>query len=281
MRAVVLGATGFLGGALSDCLIDRGHDVERLGSPDLDLRSPEAPRELARRLGPDAVLVSCSALTPPAGFSVAGLMGNLSMVASVASALEQAQVARCVYVSSDGVYGWSDEPVTERTRAEPVGYYPIAKYAGELVLDTMCTARDVPLLVLRPVAVFGPGDTHRAYGPNRFAYTAQKEGRILLFGGGEEQRDHLYVGDFAAYAAALLEREAAGIFNLASGTPRTFAEVAEVVRRLASGNVQIEYATRRTGIRHRRFDVARLRNAVPYVTLTDFDAALEATLAAI
>ena len=136
----------------------------------------------------------------------------------------------------------------------------------------------MPLLVLRPVAVFGAGDTHDAYGPNRFARTAREEGRIVLFGEGEELRDHLHVDDFAAYAVSLVERRATGVFNLASGTARSFAEVAAAVADASPAEVRIEHAPRAMPITHRRFDTAALRAASPDVQPTDFAAALRTLL---
>lgn len=134
--------------------------------------------------------------------------------------------------------------------------------------------------VLRPVAVFGPGDTHDAYGPNRFARSAREDGRIVLFGGGEELRDHLYVDDFAASATSLVERRCTGVFNLASGVARTFAEVAEVVRDAASGKVRIERAPRGMALTHRRLDATKLLEAVPDVRQTDFADAVAILLGA-
>lgn len=279
MRAVVLGATGFLGGALADGLVAAGYDVERTGSRDLDLCAPAAADELAARLGPDAVLVVSSALTPPVGATLAGLQANVAMVAAVAAALGAAEVAACVYLSTDGVHGPSDGMVNEQTPVQPEGYYPIAKYAGELVLTTACAARDSALLILRPVAIFGPGDTHDAYGPNRFARTAREERRIVLFGDGEELRDHLHVDDFAAYATSLIERGATGVLNVASGEARSFADVAEALRDLAGPDVRIQRAAHAIPITHRRVDNSALRAAAPDVRQTDFTAALRTLLA--
>jgi UDP-glucose 4-epimerase len=279
MRAVVVGATGFLGAALARHLAGLGHQVDGMGSGDLDLRAPAAAAELSARLGVHGVPVLCSALTPPRASSLDGFGENLAMVASVARAVEDGAPPACVYVSSDGVYAWTETETTEETPPRPVGYYAAAKYAGEAVLRTACGAAGVPLLVLRPSAVFGPGDPHRAYGPNRFAGSAQREGRIVLLGTGDERRDHLYVEDFAAYASALIAGGASGTFNLASGTSRTFAEVAEAIRALVGPDVRIERAPAREPVRHRSFDVTRLLAAAPAVSLTPFGAALEATLA--
>ena len=74
-----------------------------------------------------------------------------------------------------------------------------------------------PLAVLRLTAVYGADDTHNSYGPNRFVRQALKDGRISLFGDGEETRDHLYVDDAVALMLAVVSHASTGLLNLASG----------------------------------------------------------------
>ena len=45
---------------------------------------------------------------------------------------------------------------------------------------------------LNPTLVYGPGDKHFGYGPNKFINDALKLNKIKLFGKGEELRDHIY-----------------------------------------------------------------------------------------
>ena len=40
--------------------------------------------------------------------------------------------------------------------------------------------------IIRPTLVYGPGDTHKGYGPNKFINLALKK-RISLFGNGERE----------------------------------------------------------------------------------------------
>jgi nucleoside-diphosphate-sugar epimerase len=45
------------------------------------------------------------------------------------------------------------------------------------------------------------GDPHNGYGPNRFRRLAAAGQEIVLFGGGEERRDHVLVDDVARDAS--------------------------------------------------------------------------------
>jgi nucleoside-diphosphate-sugar epimerase len=275
-RAVVLGGTGFLGRALCTELHRLGFDVEPMGSRALDLGAPDAASHL-RELTAGATLVLASAVAPPRGQTVDGLDANLAIVTSVVRALD-AGVSRCVYVSSDAVYDWSSDPLTEVSPVAPDGLYGIAKYAGERLLASACAGTGVPLLVLRTTGVFGPDDPHGAYGPNRFVRQSLAEGAVTLFGAGEEERDHLWIDDFAALAGALVTRGAEGVLNLATGTSRSFASIVQELDSLLPFALRIEHAARTRPVTHRRFDVRRLRAAVPEHRPTPFREALAAML---
>jgi nucleoside-diphosphate-sugar epimerase len=120
-----------------------------------------------------------------------------------------------------------------------------------------------PLLILRPTAVYGPGDTHNGYGPNRFLRSAQKEGKIQLFGAGEETRDHIHVDDVAAITRRCLELRSTGALNLATGRSISFLDLAGLIARQSSRKVEILKAPRANPITHRHYDVTSLLKAFP------------------
>jgi UDP-glucose 4-epimerase len=141
-------------------------------------------------------------------------------------------------------------------------------------------AASVPLLTLRITGVYGPGDPHASYGPNAFARSLARDRSVRLFGAGEEERDHVFVGDAAAVAAGLLRAGATGVYNLATGQSHSFADVVKTLRDLVPYEVEVASVARKSPITHRRFDVARLRAALPGVRFTPLADGLTATLAA-
>ena len=54
-----------------------------------------------------------------------------------------------------------------------------------------------PLTFIRPTLTYGIDDPHNGYGPNRFRRLAADGKDLVLFGEGEEQRDHVAVADIA------------------------------------------------------------------------------------
>ncbi len=110
-----------------------------------------------------------------------------------------------------------DTAVTEDTPTDLTGFYALSKHAAERMLDYATRKTGSALVVIRPTAVYGPGDTHNGYGPNRFARTAAADHVVRLFGEGEETRDHIYIDDVVRAVGGLSERGQAGVFNVATG----------------------------------------------------------------
>jgi UDP-glucose 4-epimerase len=131
-----------------------------------------------------------------------------------------------VYVSSIQVYGPPRKlPVDEEHPTEPEVGYGIAKLCGESYVAISCRARDVPLAVLRPSFIYGPGQHSQNVIPRFLA--ALREGKApVVHGTGREIRDDVYVGDVAHAIGLAVERRARGVFNVASGSPHTLLEVA-------------------------------------------------------
>jgi UDP-glucose 4-epimerase len=278
-ETVVLGGTGFLGRALCRALQVRGIETVPVGSAALDLTAPDADSGIADMLNGGATLVLAAAITPPRAETPAGAGENRAIVTAVAGALARHAPRRCVYVSSDAVYAWSPEPLVEASALDPRGLYGSEKAAAEAILAEACDAAGVPLLVLRPTGVFGPGDPHGAYGPNRFVRDALADGSVTLFGDGSERRDHLYVEDFGSFAAALVDSAQEGVVNVASGTSTTFAQIVDELGTLLASSLRVLHEPRAIPITHRSFDVSRLRRTVPGAVPTPLVAALAATVA--
>jgi UDP-glucose 4-epimerase len=280
-RVVILGASGFIGHALVRVLgSDGAFEVIPHSSRTLDLTRPESVDAVDALAGPDMSLVFASALTPDRGQNVETLSANLAIATNVARALERRPFAHVTYVGSDAVYGFDVNPVTEATPVAPSGAYGLAKYAGEKILECVTGPKSIPLLILRVAGVYGPGDPHGSYGPNSFARSITKDRTMRMFGDGEEERDHIFVGDVARLVAALVRARVTGILNLATGEARSFATVAKAMRDLLPYEVVVNSVPRKGAITHRRYDTSRLRQALPGFAFTPFADGLRTTLQA-
>src|ERR1700722_7256611 len=270
-RTVVLGAGGFIGGAIVRKLDASGATVAGLGRGELDLVADGAAERLAGLLRASDALVVVSARAPCK--TPAMMLENIRMMASVCAALAQRSVAQVVYVSSDAVYADGPLPLTEASPAAPTSLHGAMHLAREQML--LAPAGTTPLAIVRPTLVYGAGDPHNGYGPNKFRRQANRGEAIVLFGEGEERRDHVDVDDIAEIVRRVLAHRSAGVLNIATGTVASFRAVADKAVALSPRKVEIKGSPRHGPMPHngyRPFDPAATLKAFPGFRYTAIDA---------
>ncbi len=257
-RCVILGAGGFVGGAIVQRLQSAEAPLLALTRKQVDLLAPDAAASLADQLLPGDALVLVSALAPCRDIET--LLKNLRMVEAVCTVLESIDLDQVVYISSDAVYADIADPITESSCRDPASLHGMMHSVRELMLQT--AARSA-LAILRPSILYGATDPHNGYGPNRFRRTAAAESKITLFGNGEEQRDHVAVGDLAELVSLCLAHRAQGALNVATGQSISFLEVAELVAAQFDRDIEIIPTPRQNPITHRHFDATATLKAFP------------------
>jgi UDP-glucose 4-epimerase len=269
-RAVILGASGFVGGAAMKAFNKEDTKVLALGRAEIDLLDPSAGSIIAAHLEPTDTLVVVSAEAPCK--DAAMLIRNVQMMISVCAAIIKVQPAHVIYISSDAVYADSVEALNESSCAEPGSIHGSMHLTREIMLKE---ASDSPIAILRPTLVYGINDPHNGYGPNRFRRLAVANEEIILFGEGEEQRDHILVEDVAELIRLSAWHKSSGILNAATGTVTSFKEVAEMVISQFDSSSAITGSPRIGNMPHngyRAFDPAATFAAFPsfeYVSLNN------------
>jgi nucleoside-diphosphate-sugar epimerase len=262
-RTIILGASGFVARDLARHLGDHDMAYRAIGSEEINLIEPESVPQLRAAIREEDALVITSGLTPEKGKDVPTLMKNLAMGEHLAAALETASCAHVVYISSDAVYDWRDKLIRESSPRQPSDLYSLMHVAREQMLAVTLAKTRIPLCIFCPCGIYGAGDTHNAYGPNRFFGAAMQNQKISLFGQGEETRDHVHVEDISELLRLCLVHRSSGILNGVSGEAVTFQSLAEKISRLVGPAVEIESVPRSGPITHRQFDVTERIKAFP------------------
>ncbi len=260
-RVVILGAGGFIAGAILRRLAADGILTLALGRPALDLLAPGAAQQLAGALKADDTLAFVSAKAPVK--DVGMLRENIVMAEAVCAALHERPVAHVIYVSSDAVYKDSPEPLTEASCAEPASLHGVMHLAREVALRQSFSG---PLVLVRPTLVYGFDDPHNGYGPNRFRRNAASGKDIMLFGEGEERRDHVDVEDVAELVRLISLYRSTGVANAVSGDVVSFRELAEFAAAAFSPRVAVRGSPRTGPMPHngyRPFDNRAVLGAFP------------------
>jgi nucleoside-diphosphate-sugar epimerase len=271
-RVVVLGATGFVAGALIRSFQGAAQACRAIGAREVDLTLPGSVAQLAAILQPTDSLVMCAALTPRKGRDRATFLKNIAMADHVCAALAESPCAHVVYISSDAVYADANQ-IDEQSCCETADLYGLAHVVREKMLAAVCHPA-----ILRPCAVYGPTDTHNAYGPNRFVRSALASGKIALFGEGEEQRDHISIDDVVRIIHLCLQQRTTGILNAVTGRSLSFREIAETIVDLLRGGAAIESLPRQAPITHRCYDNRALVAAFPDFRATPLPAGIRAMI---
>ena len=267
-RVVLLGASGFVGQNLAKSLTQEGVDVLALASSDIDLCADGASEKLVAMLKPSDSLVILSALTPDKGRGVATFARNIKMMENICLALAEKPCAHVVYFSSDAVYPLGDSPVSEESAAAAPDLYGIMHRSRELMLlDSV----ESPVCILRPTLIFGAGDTHNSYGPNRFRRVADADGKIGIGGEGEETRDHIYIDDVVALTNLVINHKSKGILNVATGRSIDFGSLARLVADQFDGDVAVCPSPRGMPVSHRSFDITATHKAFPGFQFTPLE----------
>ena len=260
-RVVIMGAGGFVGRFSSKVLKESGSDVLDLTRRDVDLLALSAASDLAAKLLPTDTLIVTSALAPVK--SAAMLLDNLRMMQAVCEAVTASPVAHLIYISSDAVYRDSAGPLSEDSCAEPGSLHGAMHITREVMLKAGATT---PLALVRPTLIFGTGDPHNGYGPNRFIRLAKQGKEIVLFGEGEERRDHVFIGDVAEIVRRCVFHRATGVVNAVSGIVTSFREAAELAVELTGSSSKVVGSPRTGPMPHngyRAFDAALLQKVFP------------------
>lgn len=261
-RVVILGSAGFIGGEILHNLQECKINCLGISRTQLNLSEVDASKKLEKILSPDDVLVFVSAKVPCKNLEM--LLENIQMAQSVIKAIRAKPVAHIVYISSDAVYKDSDKPLSEDSCAQPDSFHGIMHLAREVSLKKVYEGA---LAIVRPTLIYGKRDPHNGYGPNQFHRLIANNQKIILFGEGEELRDHVDVRDVAELVRKIILFRSTGIANAVSGEITSFKELAQfTARAFAKPDSMINETIRSNSMPHngyRAFDNKFIQKAFP------------------
>lgn len=250
MKVLVTGGTGFTGKALVRRLLDENHQVVALdyqeGLKTDELRQWGAEvvigtvtdREVVKRVmkGVDVVHHLAAAfreLNVPNSYYEDVNVGGTRIV------LEEAhtqKVKKFIYMSTCGVHGNIDNPPGgEDAPIQPADYYQQTKYDAEPLVQKYY-AKGLKTVILRPAAIYGPGDPERFF----MIFKRVKKGMFPMFGNGKTYYHPLYI-DNLIDACMLSMEEGKGDGEAYLIADEDYLEIKDLVVRTAQAlNVEVK-----------------------------------------
>ena len=258
MRALVVGADGFVGRHLVDHLRSAGDEVVQAVGPHastgagrhgIDVRDADAVEKLIARVRPDALYhLAAVAYGPDAARDLpAAIAITVGGTANVLGAVARASVATTVLVTgSSEVYGAPEtESITESTELRPVNLYGATKVAQEALALAYGRAHELSIIATRSFNHIGPGQRD-SFAVASFAQqlrsieAGQREPKLRV-GNLDSIRDFLDVRDVVrAYRLLVAGQHVGEPINVASGHAYTMRTIVERLVALSGVDISIE-----------------------------------------
>lgn len=247
-RALVTGASGFIGGALVSHLLLRGVEVVGVDLVPATLACPShvvdltAPGALDPLLDDRTVIFHMAARADVvASVRDPGCDFRNNVLATFAI-LESMRRAHCrmIYPSTASVFDSRNKlPLTETAYVRPTSPYAAAKVAGEAYCAAYHRAYGADIRIARMFSVYGVG-MRRFVIHDLVRKIQHNPQRVELRGDGEQIRDYLYIDDAVRGLGYIAEHGEAGEdYNLATGAPVRLLDLARLIATLM-GHPEIE-----------------------------------------
>jgi len=246
-RVVVIGAGGFVGGAILKTLENKVVPVLAITRQDVDLLASGAADKLALLLKPTDCVIAVSAIAPVKNLEM--LAQNMTILDAMTKAFASVKPTYLLNIGSDAVFGDDYEPLNEESAKAPGSLHGVMHVAREVAFGDL----GIPMATLRPTLIYGVNDPHNGYGPNRFRRQAEARETITLFGEGEEQRDHVLVDDVAELASRMVLHQSTGSLNAVTGQVWSFREIASMIANFHDTPVAIKGSPRQGDMPHNGF----------------------------
>ncbi len=182
MKIFITGATGFVGRNLVDYYTQRGHEVYAF-------RRNQNLHECLTQFEPDAIINSAAEIYDYQYM----FEPNILMVQTILEYIRECkQWCRLIQIGSSSEYGPTNVSSSEETLLKPVDFYQATKGAATLLCQGWARLHNLPVWIVRPYSVYGPGERPHRLFPRLYRAFSYNEPMTLYQG----YHDFIYIADF-------------------------------------------------------------------------------------
>jgi UDP-glucose 4-epimerase len=236
---LLLGGTGFIGGALAQRLQQDEISTHVLGRHNVD--------QLEQVLPQCGTVIHLACATTPGSSAIDPDMekGNLALTLRLLELLQHQPQTHLIFFSSGGtVYGNPARlPVSEDSPIAPLSNHGVGKAAQEAFCQTH-RAHGHTVTILRPSNAYGPGQTIKSgFGLIRTMLECVRlDVPLEIWGDGENVRDFIYIDDIVEATMRFIKLpQDLGTYNLGSGVGYSVNQVKGIVETVFGKELQTIY----------------------------------------
>lgn len=154
--------------------------------------------------------------------------------------------ATLIYASSAAIYGNTTTACEVGINEIPQNVYGYSKLLMDnRVRDLLKNGDEVEFKIigLRYFNVYGAGEFHKGSTASmilQLGLSALEKKKVKLFAFGEQMRDFVYINDVIQANIKAIEAQNSGIYNVGSGTPRTFNDIIAILK-AELGEFEVEF----------------------------------------
>ena len=280
-KIIVLGSSGFIGKSIVKSFSkNKTETVIGITSSDVDLRDEKQVFANLPGLMRNSVVVMAASITRDRDSSTTSLLSNIKMDTNLANVLSNYPAAFVIYISTIDVYGREclTLPLNEKSWTKPSNYYAISKLAGEHILCSACTTKQIPFTILRIPALFGPGDTHSSPIKN-FIISAINREIIKIRGTGNEMRNFLYIDDVSQVVKAIILNQIEGLYNVVNKKSFRINHVIKIIEKLCNYPLEVVSSDENRDFKEMNieFDATNFLNSFPEFNCTEIEIGIKKT----
>jgi nucleoside-diphosphate-sugar epimerase len=262
-RALVTGATGFVGSHLTRRLVRDGMDVHVLcrehsdfwrmrdvlplvTSHMADLRDQTSLRAAVEAARPDYVFhLAAATVVAGATDAASDLIGiNLLGTVQLIDACEAIGYRGMVITGDSFEYTPSRDRLSEAAACHPTALHGISKLAATLQAQAVARERGRPIVTLRLFSTYGPADHPRRLVPR--VIDDALAGKDLLLSRPDIARDWVYIDDVVDLYLETVARAddlAGDVFNAGSGVLGSIGDVVATIIQLTGSRAEPQWGT--------------------------------------